>query len=1010
VLLFGLAATASAQSAATGNVDGVVTDNTGGALPGVTVNVRNTNTGLTRQEVTDGVGHYRVVALPPGTYEVKATLQGFEANPVTNVEVLVGQTASVDVKMHPAGVAETVTVTGAETPAIDTKRTGVSDVIGQTEIQNLPVVGRRWDNFVLMSPGVTNDANFGLVSYRGISGLYNNNMVDGVDNNQALFSEARGRTRIAYAVSESSIKEFQVGVSNMSAEFGRSAGGTVNAVTKSGTNSLSGEGFYYVRTDSLQAQNPLIVLPQGGKPNENRQQFGGAVGGPLKANKAFFFFDYDQQYRNFPLYTTYFNPTFPTMTCTAPAANCQAALNLFNSWVGLSPRQGNNKVFLAKVDVLVDPSNQLSLSINSHRWNSPNGVQTQPTATVADNMNGTDSVQTDFFVASLNTVLSQRMVNELRMQAGRDYEEQTPNGVPPATTVSNGINFGMPNFLPRAAYPHEQRYEFIDSMTYFKGAHSVKFGADINYVREQLINLFQGGGTYAYSGPGFTAIANDCPIGAVGCTPVAASQGQHYTTFMQAFDLNNLGGKLNFSAWQQAFYVQDTWRVNDRIVANLGLRYDYQSLPEPGSVTVDGVGFNGNPALPLTTSFHQDRNNFGPRLGMAYDLNGKHDTVVKASWGVFYGLTSNSAVANALTNNGINQVLLSFTPTSPGAPQYPNTFATVPNVPGARTINELDPNLQRPTIQMFDASVEHQLPSDITVSASYLYSHGSHLPIFRDTNLSPANSTVTYMLDGQNMGSFPFYRGARPNPAFNAIMLLDSQIVTSNYNAMVLQVNKRFSKGLMLNAHYTLSSSRDNGQESTTFFSGSSELYDPFSGGTGPDGQSPSSFDRRHRFVGTGFWRADKFWDIGVSGVLTLESGLPISQNISGGSYVASVGVPASGTNGTGGASFAPWLGRNSARQTGRQTFDLRVSKVFSLQGSAKLEVLVDVFNLFNHINYTSASNVAFSVPSGGATYDPVANAATVVLNHSTGFLVPSAIGNTLYGMREGQIGFKFSW
>ena len=241
---------ALAQTAATGSIEGVVTDATGGVLPGVTVVVKNSGTNLTRDLVTDDGGRYRATALQPGTYEVTATLAGFTAAPPKSVTVQVGQTQAVDIKMHPAGVTETVTVTG-EVPLVDTRRTDVSNVIGEKAIENLPINGRRWENFVLLSPGVTNDGGFGLVSYRGISGLYNNNTVDGADNNQAFFSEARGRTRTSYSMSQAAIKEFQVGISNFSAEFGRAAGGSVNAVTKSGTNKNSGEAFYFLRDDKF---------------------------------------------------------------------------------------------------------------------------------------------------------------------------------------------------------------------------------------------------------------------------------------------------------------------------------------------------------------------------------------------------------------------------------------------------------------------------------------------------------------------------------------------------------------------------------------------------------------------------------------------------------------------------------------------------------------------------------------------------------------------------------------
>jgi len=1012
-LLLAICAPLHAQTAATGTIEGLVTDPTGAVLPGATVTIRNVDTNVSREVVTDANGRYRAAALQPGRYEVAGTLTGFEVRPVAGVEVQVGQTAPVDLHMHPAGVAEVVTV-AVEAPIIDVRRTDVSNVISETAIENLPVTGRRWDNFVLLSPGVTNDGNFGLVSYRGISGLYNNNMVDGVDNNQMFFSEARGRTRIAYSISEASIKEFQVGVSNMSAEFGRSAGGTVNAVTKSGTNNFSGEGFYFLRDKAFQSRNPFIVLPNdpNGKPDERRQQFGAAVGGPIQRDRVFFFGTYDQQVRDFPIFARPGDPTFLTTqasSCTAPAANCAATAAFFQGLNVLTPRNGNNKVGLGKIDIAPNQSSTISLSYNGHRWNSPNGIQTQPIVNLADSMNGTDIVKTDFFVGSANTVLSDRALNEFRAQIGRDYEEQQPNGVGPGTTFTSsaGIGFGMPNFLPRVAYPHEQRYQFVDAINYYHGGHSVKAGADINFVKEQLINLFAGGGVYNYTN--FSNIALDCPIGASGCTPAntGATTGRHYGTYTQAFDLNNLGGRLDFNEWVTNYFVQDTWRVNNALLLNLGLRYEYQQLPEPGKVNVQNVTFAGNSAYPLTTNFHQDKNNFGPRIGFTYDFGGLHDTVLRSSYGVFYGLTSNSAIANALTNNGINQASYTFTPTSPGAPAYPSTFTSVPTATGSKpNINELSPNLERPTIQMFDVTVDHRVAGDVMLSASYLYSHGSNLPIFRDINFSPANSQVQYFVDGQNVGTYPLYRGARPDQNANLILLLDPA-VKSRYNAVVLQATKPFSHGILFNANYTLSKSMDNGQESTTFFSSFSESYDPLNLSVA-DRDTPSTFDRRHRFVGSVYYRPEYLWGIGVSSVVTLETGLPINENISG-SLSAGVGATnSSTTNGSGGALFAPWVGRNSDRLPGRKTVDLRASKEFPIGGTNRIEVLWEVFNLFNWINYTGASMTAFNVSS--STYDPAANLATVNLTRNAGFLVPTTIGNTLFGMRDMQFGLKFRW
>jgi outer membrane receptor protein involved in Fe transport len=1010
-LFLGMAGTAWAQGGPTGNIEGLVIDATGGVLPGVTVTIRNMDTNATRVVVTESNGRYRVAALPPGRYEVSAKLSSFDVKPVSDVEVLVGQTAPVDFKMHPAGVATSVTVSG-KAEVMDTRRTDVSNVIGEMAIENLPVTGRRWDNFVLLSPAVTNDGNFGLVSYRGISGLYNNNMVDGVDNNQAFFSEARGRTRIAYAISESAIKEFQVGVSNMSAEYGRSAGGTVNAVTKSGTNRFSGQGFYFLRDKSMQARNPKIILPDPtAKPDERRQQFGGGFGGPIKKDKAFFFVDYDQQVRNFPIYSTLSNTTYLTGACTAPAASCASTVAFFQGLIALNPRSGDNKVGLGKVDIVINKSNNLSLSVNSHRWNSPNGVQTQPSVSLAPSANGNDIVKTDFFVGNLNTVLTGHLLNELRFQYGRDYEEQQPNGVGPGTTVSGGINFGMPNFLPRAAYPHEKRLEIIDALSYSRGAHSFKVGADINRVQETLINLFNGGGVYSYST--LSNMALDCPIGAVGCTQTPSigtggviTTGKHYANFNQAFDLTGLNGALGFNEWQYAYYGQDTWRVSNAMTVNLGLRYDYQKLPEPG-LTYQGVTFGGNSAYPLTQHFHQDKKDFGPRVGLAYDIGSKHDTVIRSSWGQFYGLTSTSAIVSALTVNAVSQASYTFTPTSSGAPLYPAVFSAVPTTSGTKpNIDVLSGSLVRPNIQMFDVAIDRRIKGGMTISVSYLNSRGTHLPVFRDINFSPANSQVLLMLDGNAMGIYPLYRGTRPDPNVGSIILLDSS-VTSHYNAIVFQAKKAFSKGFMFDAHYTLSKSTDNGQESTTFFSGFGETFDPFST-TGPDGMVTSNFDRRQRLVATTFYRPAYLWGFGVSAVVTLESGLPISQNITSGLSSGVGSVASFTTNGSGGASFAPWLGRNSDRQRGRKTVDMRVSKEFAMRGGQSVEVLCEVFNLFNWINYTFASTSAYGVTS--STYDPVANLATVTLNHNSGFLIPTAIGNTLFGMRDAQLGLKIRW
>src|SRR5215475_2238039 len=225
----------------TATIGGAVTDQTGAAVPGADVIVRNVDTNVSRNLRSNEAGNYEAVSLQPGNYEVKVSKSGFSTLTHTGVTISVGQRAVIDVAIKVSGVTEDVTVV-EETPAVDTDKTDVSTVVNLKDMMNLPMSGRRWDTFALSTPGTTNDGGFGLLSFRGMSGLYNNNMIDGTDNNQAFFSEAKGRTRLNFAYSIDAIQEYQVGNSSFSAQYGRAAGGVVNAVTKSGGNNLHGTG------------------------------------------------------------------------------------------------------------------------------------------------------------------------------------------------------------------------------------------------------------------------------------------------------------------------------------------------------------------------------------------------------------------------------------------------------------------------------------------------------------------------------------------------------------------------------------------------------------------------------------------------------------------------------------------------------------------------------------------------------------------------------------------------
>src|SRR5688572_25126573 len=448
-----LAVGAFAQSTTTGAIGGVVMDQGNAVVPGATVVVKNIGTNKEDTLITDDVGRFRAILLQPGTYSVTVNMPGFALYERGQIVVEVGTVSNITAVLALAGVTETTEVV-SESPVLNTSQQDFSTNINQVSINELPINGRRWSNFALLAPATTPDGTFGLISFRGISGLLNNNTIDGGDNNQAFFAEERGRTRISYVISQAAIREFQVNTSNYSAEYGRAAGGVTNAVTKSGTNDLHGDLFYYQRNNKWGARNPLVTRqqlvngvfsPVGFKPEDVRHQFGGAVGGPIVSDKVFFFFSYDQQKRNFPgvpifsqsdflnrgdraLLTT---PLGQTLTGTGRTgslstgkgltnAQVDTAIDFLASLTGTVPRRGDQILILPKIDWTINNKHTLTTTYNRLRWDSPAGVQTQATNTRASDNFGDDFVDVDSLTVRLQSSFTTRTLNEFRFQYGRD--------------------------------------------------------------------------------------------------------------------------------------------------------------------------------------------------------------------------------------------------------------------------------------------------------------------------------------------------------------------------------------------------------------------------------------------------------------------------------------------------------------------------------------------------------------------------------------------------------------
>src|SRR5262245_9236667 len=656
----------------TGTINGIIEDSTSAIVPDATISVRETATGITRTLKTNESGQFNVPVVPPGDYLVIVEKPGFAKVEQANLTVTVGRTTTLRIVMHPGAIDETVSVT-AESPLLDTAKTEETSLIDRMQIDNLPINGRRADQFALLTPGVTKDGRFGLLSYRGQAGIFNNFTLEGNDDNQALFSEARGRTRIASSVSANAIREFQVSQSNFLPEYGRSAGGGINAVIRSGGNDVHGDAFWYFRNDALNARDPLSTS----KGEERRQQFGGSFSGPIIPNRVFYFFNYEQQLRNFPLLTqdsnsVLFNQASSDQTDPAFLRGCNEIISRLkavedfklnpslhcgerNQFMASVPRNQNQNLVLGKVDASLNNANQLSIT---HNYLNARGKRAIQTPIVLPNFgrNGSDDVRIHSFNTRLTSTISSSAVNEARVHVSRDWEFEFADQAPPQVTISGGSNpfsYGRATFLERPAYPDEKRLQFVDNLSYTAGSHFLKFGIDVNHVWEFNDNPANFGGQYTY--------ANTRALGLdlLGGTNIPAGTAGNYTSYAQSFGL----ASIRFGTTDYAFFTQDQWK-HKRLTLNYGLRYDYQQFPKPQAP---------NPAFPETTKCNADRSDYGPRIGVAYDGAGNGRTVLRGGFGLYYGRSPNGMLQNALQQTGLTDpklvtLSISLTPRDGGAP------------------------------------------------------------------------------------------------------------------------------------------------------------------------------------------------------------------------------------------------------------------------------------------------------------------------------------------------------
>ncbi|MBK9168720.1 MAG: TonB-dependent receptor, partial [Bryobacterales bacterium] len=605
-----------------GSISGSIVDPNQAVIPGVKVVASNQNTGLVRETVSNDAGQYRFAALDAGLYTVKATAEGFAEFTARDVVLAVGSSVQLNLNVSLEATVQSIEV-GAT--IIQVQETNSSQIVDQTAIRDLPINGRRFQDFATLSPMVQADSRTrGQLSFAGQRGINSNVMIDGSDYNEPFFGGIRGgeRSIFAFTVPQSAIQEFQVVSSGYAPEYGRSTGGILNTVTRSGANDYHGDLFYQLRHKELGLKNPLNQQSL-----ETQHQYGGGIGGPIKRDKLFFFGAFEQQFADFPRLVRF--AALDQITNVTP--DIAPAYNYYKSLEGPFAQTNDVAAALGRVDYQFDNGSRLTGRYNYSRNEAQNAVTTgtslNPQTNTALSNNGTEGNNTHTVLGQYTSILSPTTVNDLRVQFSREARPRSSNSEQVNVTTTIG-QFGTRNFLPTDA--NNSRFQIADSLSMQKGRHSLKIGFDYSYIDVFQTFGFNQFGLFSIGG---SDVARHLRI-------LSGVSGNRFDDSLVVFrrQIGNL--TLGTTAQQLAFFAQDNWRVTDRFTLNYGLRWEGQFNPEPESNNDFLVQNVRNFAYPLgTTDPTKIRDQFdqwAPRVGFAWNPMGDNKTVIRAQTGFYY--------------------------------------------------------------------------------------------------------------------------------------------------------------------------------------------------------------------------------------------------------------------------------------------------------------------------------------------------------------------------------------
>ncbi len=945
IAFLGTGGAALAQSqASTGVIEGTVEDATGAVLPGVTVTLTQTETGFERVVVTDDSGRFRARLLPVGPYKLTAELTGFKSYQ-RDLNLSIGSTVSLVVGMEIGEITQTVTISSDATPLVDTKEIRPQSTVNELSIDNLPINGRDFQSFVFLTPGAVPSAR-NTVSLGGQKGIETNFQVDGADRNNPFFGGQSGGDRPPFTFSQEAVREFVVLKDGYSAEIGRSTSGLVNVVTKSGTNDWHGSAFYLYQDNSMIADEKELRVGSDGSiterffeaPEGSRHQFGGSIGGPIARDRAFFFFSTEHQDFSRPLFVVFdFDDN--------ERAVIQQFVPQMLDFEGNFSSTDDAQVYLGKVDLIANESNNLTFRYTLTDSEQVNGTYTGTLDSAVDN-NGLELDQTQQFTTSWNAVITPRLVNEFRFNYMWEDRPREANVSFDTSEVRIGFEarFGGVWFLPIPET--DDRYQFVENMSYNFGAHDLKFGFEYNDTGVDQVFFGNGRGQYRFrdgdSGPRDGSAVDEflrCFLGDA-FEPGARCVVNDYR---QRFG----DGIFVERVQEAAFYVQDEWKINRNVTFNAGFRWEGQFNPPNTRPNRDFPAFS--------EKLVDDTDNWAPRLGLAWDLSGEGKTVFRASAGIFYGRTPMLLYSNPLVVNGdvagdVELRLRRINTFRTGGESFPGfsriyssladaaAVAGIP-VPSSGTFPGADVHLHsldfnNPETYRYTVAVEHELAPSWAASFSFTHADTKFRQLRRDINLFPGVPGA----DGRLIYGRPF-NPDRPFASITdgSINFVESTSI-SEYDAVTASLNKRFSDRFQFQANYTFGhndSIEDNERDATTIHP------------TVPDNLRAdlgrSSLDVRHTFVLNGV--VDLPWDFQLSTILVATSGGP---------WNASTGFD---DNGDGTSNDRPVIGgsvvERNAFDDGKFTnMDLRITKRFSFTETAKAAAFLEFFNIFNNRNF----------------------------------------------------------